>query len=200
MCTSRFVIAIVIPSKSPPASYPGLHSVSVDRGSGVGVLAGAEGVGRSDLLTIDIRDTKPSELLAVNNSDDGESRSRLGNVSPRDGVRGARCAGLVGPGLSSSVLAGHADDGTALSLAIGLNDEVVVAASVALTAVAAQVVKSPCLVGLLGTGARGTGRNGDRRLSSRCRARTRVRWVAAARYRSGCGCDDGGLCRRLEVR
>lgn len=182
------------------ASYPGLHSISVDGGSSVGVLARAEGVGRSDLLAVDIRDTEPSELLTVDNSDNRESRSRLSSVSPRDGVRGASCAGLVRPGLGSSVLAGHTNDSAALSLAVGLNDEVVVAASVVLGTVAAQVIEGPCLVGLLGTGARGTGRNGDRRLSSRCRARTRVRWVAAARYGSCDWCGNGGLCRRLEVR
>jgi hypothetical protein len=159
--------------------------VSIDGSSGVWVLARAKGVGRSDLLAVDVRDTEPSKLLAVDNGHDSEGGSGLSNVSPRDSVRGARCAGLVRPGLSGSVFAGHTDDGTALSLAVGLDDEVVVAASVVLTTIAAQVIKGPCLVSLDRVRASGY------RDGRGSRARAWVGWVAATgdasrnRYHNG---------------
>ena len=115
----------------------------------VAVLARAEGVGRSNSLTVDVADTEPSELASlVDNSEDSVSGSRVLNVPPRNGEV---AAGLVGEGLGGGVATGHADDGAVLGLAVGDDVEVVVAAGVAVTAVAVYVVEGPGLaVDLLG--------------------------------------------------
>lgn len=110
--------------------------------------------------------------MAVDNSDNSKGRSRLSSVSPGNRVRRSRCAGLVTPGLGCRILSRHANDGAVLSLAVGHKIEVVVAAGVALTAVAAQVVDGPSLIGLVRVGAwsTGWGRNRNGGLGGRRRA------------------------------
>lgn len=121
-------------------------SVGVDRGSGkVAVISRAEGAAGSDLSAVDVRDTEPGDLLALVDSDDSVSGSGLSDISPRDGQVRSGGAGLVGPALTGGVLARHADDGAALSLAISSDSEVVVAAGIALTAVAGQIRDGPGL-------------------------------------------------------
>lgn len=140
--------------------------VGVDlRRTKIAVLARAKWVGRSNLLTVDIRDTDPSKLLAVNNSDDSVGRSRAGDISPGDSKLGSTSTWLVGPALGGGVRSGHADDGASLSLPISLDDKVVVAAGITLTTVTGQIGDGPSLAFNFG-GVRACSGNGGG-----CRAR-----------------------------
>lgn len=182
-----------------------LLGVSVDLlRAEVAILAGAEGVGRGDLLLIDVGNAEPGQLVAAVDSDDSEGGAGLSNVTPGDAqVRSVR-AGLVRPALGGGVGAGHPDYGAALRLVAGVDGKVVVAASVALAAVPGHVFDRPCLAlnrlrvvvaGSPSAGSRGgSGRNRVGKVIAGARARvgrvaaawnTRDRGPGGLRYFSG---------------
>lgn len=144
--------------------------ISVDSFGDVAILAGAEGAGRRNLLTIDVRHTKPGKLLAVNDSHDSIRGSRVLNITPRDLQVGTGGAVLVRPALGSSIASGHANNSTAISLTIVLDGKVVIASRVALTTVAGQIGNCPRFVKL---------------------GRIRSCTASSRGLTSGCGCKSG---------
>jgi hypothetical protein len=123
--------------------------VKVDRSVNLLNLERAVRVASSDLLSVDVGDTKvsPGLLLGVVNGHDGEGvlGTELCAVTPRDVDGRAGGAGLVGPRLGGGVLDVEADDSASLGRTVVARSkvEVVIAARLVLGAVAAQVLDGP---------------------------------------------------------
>jgi hypothetical protein len=115
----------------------------------IAILSRALGVASSDSLTINIANTKPSQLiLLINNSDNSKSRSRVSNITPRNSEI------AISTLLSRERLVGGIDDSAVFGFAVGYNVEVVVAGVAVFAAVAVHIVQSPGLAGdFLGVGA-----------------------------------------------
>ena len=112
-------------------------------GADIAVLTGAEWVAGSNGLTIDVADTEPGKLASlVDDSQNSIGRSGILDVTPRNREIATR---LVGEGFGSSVTARHANYSAVLGLAVGDDIKVVVASSIAFTAVAVDVLKGPFL-------------------------------------------------------
>ena len=91
-------------------------------------------------MSINIRDAKPSKDLALDDSNNSESRTRFSDIAPRDSQVRLVVAGFVSPTLGSSIRPRIADDSAVLSLSITLDDEVVVATFFVCIAVASEVL------------------------------------------------------------
>ena len=104
-------------------------------------------------MSINIRDAKPSKDLALDDSNNSESRTRFSDIAPRDSQVRLVVAGFVSPTLGSSIRPRIADDSAVLSLSITLDDEVVVATFFVFIAVASEVLDGRGLA-LEGSGVR----------------------------------------------